>query len=196
MTLGYVTPTGTEQVLRNGTAGQDATRVQFVDGYAVFDGLYINVAGLYELQLWRKIPELSAFASAYSDEFTVAIGEAYEIKATRLSGEAGGTPFSMQPQIAIYDEGGNVITSWNTGMLVVSIMDTEEYPGYARRYLEARAQPRGVFYFGGGRFQRFVHRRGRRSILSKVHGDGFRRYDTAGGLTSTPVLLSMSVLPL
>ena len=46
-TLGYVTPTGTEQVLRNGTAGQDATRVQFVDGYAVFDGLYINVAGLY-----------------------------------------------------------------------------------------------------------------------------------------------------
>ena len=71
-TLGYVTPTGTEQVLRNGTAGQDATRVAFVDGYAVFDGLYINVAGLYELQFVAEDPELSAFASAYSDVFTVA----------------------------------------------------------------------------------------------------------------------------
>ena len=115
----------------------------------MFDGLYINVAGLYELQFVAEDPELSAFASAYSDEFTVAIGEAYEIRATAYpSGGVGGTPFSMQPQIAIYDEGGNVITSWNTGMLVVSIMDTEEYPNPTGATLKPERNTEAYFIFG------------------------------------------------
>lgn len=148
-TLGYVTPTGTEQVLRNGTSGQAATRVPFVDGYAVFDGLYINVAGTYKLQFVAEDPEYSAFASAYSDAYEAEIGPAFQIRATAYpSGGVGGTPFSMQPQIAIYDLGGNVINTWNTGALNCEILDTDEYPNPTKAILKPEAKTEAYFAFG------------------------------------------------
>ena len=47
----YTSPTGQEGVFRNGSSEVADLRIPFVDGYAVFDGLYIDVTGEYTLQM-------------------------------------------------------------------------------------------------------------------------------------------------
>ena len=58
----YTSPSGQELVYRNGSSAVRGLRVPFVDGFCVFDGLYINTVGDYTLKLIAEDSDRDPFA--------------------------------------------------------------------------------------------------------------------------------------
>ena len=128
----YTSPTGVEAVYRNGSSAAAALRVPIVDGYCVFDGLYINVAGDYELLINGEDSAEEGFAYAISDGFGVVAGEPYEIVCVGYpSGASAGQVFGLQPTINVRDIGGNLVSDWSTGGVTASILEDGEFGRYS-----------------------------------------------------------------
>lgn len=84
--------------------------VQIENGLAIFDGLYMNEARLYNRLRFETNLPLAGPTVCESNDFAVGVGPAHELIIdldASHSTVSGGRPFPHQPRIKVVDAGGN-----------------------------------------------------------------------------------------
>lgn len=107
------------------------TTVTVENGYATFEGLYINEAGgPYTLRFitTATLPDGSAIPDIYSSEFVVSVGAASQmVFAENATVEAAaltaGEFFIVSPRVLIQDAGGNTLVDDHKSGVTISISD-------------------------------------------------------------------------
>ena len=128
----YSSPSGQEDLFRNGSSLERFRRIPIVDGYCVFDLVSIDTVGTYTIGVSAEDDDNFGFAFVVSDAFDVVVGSPHEIVVAGYpSGGTGGEPFGLQPVINVLDVGGNLISDWSTGSVTAKILDDGELGRYS-----------------------------------------------------------------
>lgn len=97
--------------------------VPLIDGFANFDGLFINEAGMYYSLRFSTNLLLDGPTEIISNEFSVGIGPAAQIALINDASDRafmGGKAFTPQPRAEVQDAGGNVLVMDSSSAIRVS----------------------------------------------------------------------------
>jgi hypothetical protein len=98
-----------------------------IDGRVDFDGLGINAAGIYQIKFILYDEHDLLMTTTVGDNFTVSIGEMYQLGLiTQPESALGGSEFEIQPILSVQDRGGNTVENINEGMVTVSLENAPE----------------------------------------------------------------------
>jgi hypothetical protein len=152
----YSSPSGQEDLFRNGSSLERFRRIPIVDGYCVFDLVSIDTVGTYTVGVSAEDDGNFGFAFVVSDAFDVVVGSPHEIVVAGYpSGGTGGEPFGLQPVINVLDVGGNLISDWSTGSVTAKILDDGELGRYSPNpgaELLPASKTTATFAFGEAQF--------------------------------------------
>lgn len=98
-----------------------------IHGRVDFNGLGINAAGNYQLRFTLYDEHDLIMATTTGDNFTVGVGEMYQLGfKTHPESAFGGTEFGIQPILSLQDRGGNTVEDINEGLVTVSLQNGPE----------------------------------------------------------------------
>lgn len=98
-----------------------------IDGRVDFDGLGINAAGIYQIKFILYDEHDLLMTTTVGDNFTVSIGEMYQLGLiTQPESALGGSEFEIQPILSVQDRGGNTVENINEGIVTVSLENAPE----------------------------------------------------------------------
>ncbi|KAH8082993.1 hypothetical protein JL720_8505 [Aureococcus anophagefferens] len=151
-------PSGQEDLFRNGSSLERFRRIPIVDGYCAFDLVSIDTVGTYTIGVTAGAAT-TGFAFVVSDAFDVVVGSPHEIVVAGYpSGGTGGEPFGLQPVINVLDVGGNLVSDWSTGSVTAKILDDGELGRYSPNpgaELLPASKTTANFAFGEAQFDGF-----------------------------------------
>lgn len=105
---------------RFATVQPSSNSFPFVNGIAKLSDLYINLAGE---GFTLVLQSLYHGVRAETAEFDIVVGDRYKLAIMAdVSTAYGGTVFLPQPQVAVVDKGGNVVTVTNEGTVRLEII--------------------------------------------------------------------------
>ena len=79
-------------------------------------GLYINEEGSYVIKFILQSPDGDSLAWVLSNRFSVEVGKPHSLGLVKYPGGAtAGELLYPQPQVAVLDKGGNIVTSYTGG---------------------------------------------------------------------------------
>lgn len=95
-----------------------------IHGRVDFKDLGINAAGNYQLRFTLYDEHDLIMATTIGDNFTVSVGEMYQLGLnTQPESAFGGSEFGIQPILSVQDRGGNTVEDVNEGVVTVSLQD-------------------------------------------------------------------------